>query len=184
MLKEVRVAGFGGQGIILAASIIGKTAALYENGYATMTQNYGPEARGGASSAQLVISDEPILYPYTTQPDVLIALSQEAFDRFGAEAKPGGLIIVEEDLVRVSGLPAESCVLGVAATRLAEELGKRITLNIVTIGFFAAATGLLKRESYEQAIADSVPHSSIALNLAAFSKGWQAAEACAPVRTV
>ena len=76
MLKELRIGGFGGQGVILSAHILGKAAALYDGGYATMTQNYGPEARGGAASAALIVSDEPILYPYLTNPDILVVMSQ------------------------------------------------------------------------------------------------------------
>ena len=100
-LTEIRVAGFGGQGVILCAMIIGKAASIHEDEYATLTQSFGPEARGGASSAQVILSDEPILYPYVTQPDVLVVMSQEAFRRFSPELKEGSLLIVEEDLVRV-----------------------------------------------------------------------------------
>ena len=89
-LTEIRIAGFGGQGVILAATIIGKAASIYENGFATMTQNFGPEARGGACSAQVMLSDEPVLYPYVTQPDILVVMSQEAFTRFAPELKEGG----------------------------------------------------------------------------------------------
>jgi len=73
-LTEIRVAGFGGQGVILAAIVIGKAASIQENGFATMTQNFGPEARGGACSAQVILSSEPILYPYVTNPDILVVM--------------------------------------------------------------------------------------------------------------
>ena len=106
-LTEIRVAGFGGQGVILSAVILGKAASIYENGFATMTQNFGPEARGGACSAQLVISDAPVLYPYVTRPDIMVIMSQEAYNRFAPELKPEGLLIVEEDLVRVSDLKGD-----------------------------------------------------------------------------
>ena len=105
-LTEIRVAGFGGQGVILSAIVLGKAASIYENGFATMTQNFGPEARGGACSAQLVLSDSPVLYPYVTRPDIMVVMSQEAYNRFAPELKPGGMLIVEEDLVRVSNLNA------------------------------------------------------------------------------
>ena len=75
-LTEIRIAGFGGQGVILSAVVLGKAASIYENGFATMTQNFGPEARGGACSAQLVISDSPVLYPYVTRPDIMVIMSQ------------------------------------------------------------------------------------------------------------
>ena len=98
-LTEIRVAGFGGQGVILSAIVIGKAASIYENGFATMTQNFGPEARGGACSAQVILSDNPILYPYVTRPDIMMVMSQEAYNKFAPELKPNGLLLVEQDLV-------------------------------------------------------------------------------------
>ncbi|MGA8867656.1 MAG: 2-oxoacid:acceptor oxidoreductase family protein, partial [Candidatus Sulfotelmatobacter sp.] len=155
-LTEIRVAGFGGQGVILSAVILGKAASIYENGFATMTQNFGPEARGGACSAQLILSDEPVLYPYVTRPDIMVVMSQEAYNRFAPELKPGGLLIVEKDLVRVSDLKGDPQVYGVPATRFAEELGKRMVLNSVMVGFFTAVTKLLSAEAVRKAVADSV----------------------------
>src|SRR5215813_14988347 len=133
-VSEIRIAGFGGQGVILSAVVLGKAASIYENGFATMTQNFGPEARGGACSAQLVLSDKPVLYPYVTRPDVLVVMSQEAYVKFGSELKDGGTLLIERDLVRVTDLPANTKIYSVPATRLAEELGKRMVLNIVMVG--------------------------------------------------
>lgn len=171
-LTEIRIAGFGGQGVILAAAIIGKAAALFQNGYATMTQSFGPEARGGSSSAQVILSAEPILYPYVTQPDVLVCLSQEAYRRFAPELKHGGILITEQDLVRVDQIPPGERVFGVPATRLAEELGRKVVLNVVVVGFFGAITRLLDAEALRRAVADSVPSSLQKLNLEAFEKGY------------
>ena len=120
-LSEIRIGGFGGQGVILAATVIGKAASIYQNAYATMTQNFGPEARGGSSSAAVVLSPEPIAYPYVVQPDVLVVLSQEAYTRFIPELRPGGTLIVERDLVRINGVPSGMQVYSVPATRLAED---------------------------------------------------------------
>jgi 2-oxoglutarate ferredoxin oxidoreductase subunit gamma len=173
MLTEIRIAGFGGQGVILAAAVIGKAAALFEGGYATMTQSFGPEARGGSSSAQVILSGEPILYPYVTHPDILIVMSQEAATRFAPQLKPGGILITERELVRVDHYPAGVQVYGVPATRLAEELGRKVVLNIVMTGFFGAVTGLLDPESLRKAVADSVPPSMQNLNLQAFDKGYE-----------
>jgi 2-oxoglutarate ferredoxin oxidoreductase subunit gamma len=103
-LTEIRIAGFGGQGVILSAIVLGKATSIVQGAFATMTQNFGPEARGGACSAQLVLSDSPILYPYVTRPDILVVMSQEAYVRFVPELKDGGILIVEQDLVRVSDL--------------------------------------------------------------------------------
>jgi 2-oxoglutarate ferredoxin oxidoreductase subunit gamma len=172
-LTEIRVAGFGGQGVILSAMIIGKAASIYEGGYATLTQSFGPEARGGASSAQVLLSDRPIAYPYVTRSDILVVMSQEAATRFAPELKDGGILIVEEDLVRISDLRSGIRVFGVPATRLAEELGKRMVLNVVMVGFFAAVTGLIAPDALRQAVGASVPPATRELNLRAFDKGYE-----------
>jgi 2-oxoglutarate ferredoxin oxidoreductase subunit gamma len=172
-LTEIRIAGFGGQGVILSAIVLGKAASIYENGFATMTQNFGPEARGGACSAQLVVSDSPVLYPYTTEPDIMVIMSQEAYNRFAQDLKPGGILIVEEDLVRVSNLNRDKQVYAIPATRFAEELGKRMVLNSVMVGFFTAVTKLLTADAVRKAVADSVPSSFRELNLKAFDKGYE-----------
>jgi 2-oxoglutarate ferredoxin oxidoreductase subunit gamma len=172
-LTEIRIAGFGGQGVILSAVLIGKAASIYQGGYATMTQSFGPEARGGACSAQVILSDEPVLYPYVTQPDVLIIMSQEAYTRFTPDLKDNGTLVVEQDLVRVSQLKPGVRVYSVPATRLAEELGKRMVQNSVMVGFFAAVTGLLEPDALRKAIADTVPANFRELNLKAFDKGFE-----------
>lgn len=184
-LTEIRIAGFGGQGVILSAVVLGKAASIYENGFATMTQNFGPEARGGACSAQLVISDSPVLYPYVTHPDIMVIMSQEAYTRFAQELKPGGLLIIEEDLVRVSNMNRDKQVYSIPATRFAEELGKRMVLNSVMVGFFTAVTKLLGPDAVRKAVADSVPPAFRELNLKAFDKGFEyggKALASAPAR--
>jgi len=174
-LTEIRVAGFGGQGVILSAILLGKATSIYQGFFATMTQNFGPEARGGACSAQLVLSDKAILYPYITQPDILVVMSQEAYLRFAPELKDGGIMIVEQDLVRVSDLDPskEIQVYSVPATRIAEELGKRMVLNSVMVGFFTAVTGLVDVSAVRKAVEDSVPPSFLQLNLRAFDKGFE-----------
>jgi len=172
-VTEIRIAGFGGQGVILSAILLGKAASIYENAFATMTQNFGPEARGGACSAQLVLSDSPVLYPYVTKPDIMVIMSQEAYNRFAHELKPGGLLIVEEDLVRVSHLQGDPKVYSIPATRFAEELGKRMVLNSVMVGFFTAVTKLLSADAVRKSVADSVPSAFRELNLKAFEKGFE-----------
>ena len=172
-LTEIRIAGFGGQGVILAATVIGKAAAIFEKEYATMTQNFGPEARGGAASAQVIVGDEPVLYPYVTHPDILVVMSQEAYVKFSPELKNAGVLIIEQDLVRVSEIKPGTKLFSVPATRLAEELGKRMVLNIVMVGFFAAVAKILKPESLRDAVAASVPSAFKELNLKAFDKGYE-----------
>jgi len=172
-LTEIRIAGFGGQGVILSALVLGKAASIYQGEFATMTQAFGPEARGGACSAQLVLSDKPVLYPYVSQPDVLVVMSQEAYTKFAPELKDRGTLIIERDLVRVTDLPKETRVHSVPATRLAEELGKRMVLNIVMVGFFTAVTQLLEADAVRKAVADSVPAHFRELNVKAFDKGYE-----------
>jgi len=172
MLTEIRIAGFGGQGVILAANVIGKAVAIFESGFATMTQSFGPEARGGSSSAQVILSSDPILYPYVTRPDILVVMSQEAYTRFAPQLKPGGILITEQELVRVDKVPENIRVYGVPATRLAEELGRKVVLNIVMVGFFAAVANLFEPESLRKAVEDSVPPGLAKLNLQAFDKGY------------
>ena len=172
-LTEIRIAGFGGQGVILAANVIGKAAAIFDGGYATMTQNYGPEARGGAASSALVLSDQPVLYPYITRPDILVVMSQEAYGRFSSEVKDNGILIVEQDLVRIGSLPASVRLYSCPATRMAEELGKKVVLNIVMVGCLAAVSGILHKQAFLDSIRDSVPKQHIDLNLRAFEAGYQ-----------
>ncbi len=124
-LTEIRIAGFGGQGVILSAIVIGKAGCIYQDGYSTMTQAFGPEARGGACSAQVILSDEPMLYPYVTRPDILVVMSQEAYSLFSPQLKDNGILIIEQDLVRIGGIPPGVRVYSMPATRLAEELGKK-----------------------------------------------------------
>jgi 2-oxoglutarate ferredoxin oxidoreductase subunit gamma len=172
-VTEIRFAGFGGQGVIMMATVIGKAACIYESGYATMTQAFGPEARGGAASAQVVLSDQPILYPYVNEPNILVVMAQEAFTKFAPEVRSDGIMIVETDLVRMtSSVKAGVRVYGVPATRLAEQLGKKMVLNIVMTGFFTAVTGLLAADSVKKAVMDSVPAHSKELNIKAFDAGF------------
>jgi 2-oxoglutarate ferredoxin oxidoreductase subunit gamma len=173
MLTEIRIAGFGGQGVILAAAVIGKATAIFEGGYATMTQAFGPEARGGSSSAQVILSTDPILYPYVAQPDVLVVMSQEAYTRFAPQLKPDGILIIEQELVRVDKVPPAQRIYAVPATRLAEQLGRKVVLNIVMVGFFGAVTALLDPDALRKSVADSVPPAMQALNLQAFDKGFE-----------
>lgn len=172
-ISEIRVAGFGGQGVILATMIIGKAASIFEGGYATLTQSFGPEARGSACSAQVILSKKPILYPYVTQPDVLITMSQDAYEKFASDVRSPGTLLVEEDLVRVSNLPHGILAHGVPATRLAEQIGRRLVLNIVMVGFFGAVTKLIGPDALRKAVAASVPPGTEAMNLRAFDKGFE-----------
>jgi len=171
---EIRVGGLGGQGIILCGSIIGKAAAIYSGRHAALIQAFGPEARGSACSAQVIVADEAIGYPYVRHPDILVLLSQDAFVQFAPQLKPDGLVLYENELVQPEGkLPTTARSLGIPATRFAEELGRRLVLNIVMAGFFTGATNLLSIDAVEKAVVDSVPKGTESLNLKALMKGYE-----------
>jgi 2-oxoglutarate ferredoxin oxidoreductase subunit gamma len=169
---EIRIAGFGGQGIILSGYIIGKAAAIYDNKFSTLIQSFGPEARGSSCSAQLLISDNQILYPYLVQPEISIILSTDAYDRFGGELKSGGIMLVEKDLVQPKNVPKGIKVFAVPATRLAEEMGRKIVMNIITVGFFSATTAITSYEATRKAVESSVPPGTEEINLKAFDTGY------------
>ena len=170
---EIRIAGFGGQGIILAGYIIGKAAAIYDNKFSTLIQSFGPEARGSSCSAQLMISETQILYPYLVIPDINIILSRDAYENFGKELVNGGTMLVEKDLVNPQSIPKNVSVFAVPATRLAEEMGRKIVLNIITVGFFSAITNITPYEATKKAVESSVPPGTEAINLQAFETGYE-----------
>jgi 2-oxoglutarate ferredoxin oxidoreductase subunit gamma len=173
---EVRFSGFGGQGIVRCALITGKALAIYDDKFATMTQSFGPEARGGACSSQLVISEERVLYPYVQAPQVLVSLSQEAYDKYEPELRDGGILIVEEELVKPRPARGKIKLLKVPATRIAEEVGNRIFTNLVTLGFFTAVTGVVTAEAMKKALPGLVPDRFLEKNILAFDKGYEAGE--------
>ena len=171
--SELRVGGLGGQGVILCGMIIGKAASIYDGKQATLIQAFGPEARGSACSAQVTVSDEPIGYPYVKSPDLLIVMSLDAATQFVPQLKPGGLVLYESEMVSsMPPLPAGARALGIPATRFAEELGRRLVLNIIMVGFFAGVTGLVSWGAVEKAVRDSVPKGTEDLNLRALRKGY------------
>ncbi|MGC9356378.1 MAG: 2-oxoacid:acceptor oxidoreductase family protein, partial [Anaerolineae bacterium] len=153
MHKEIRLSGFGGQGIGLAGFLLGKALSLYDGKEAVMTQAYGPEARGGASSANVVVSDARVDYPFVQHPDVLVAMSQEAYTKFRPTARTEATIIVDADLV----IPDNGdSPLSIPATRLAEELGRRIVANVIMLGYFTRATDIVSREAMERALKETL----------------------------
>jgi len=170
---EVRIGGFGGQGVILTGYVIGKAASLYDSKNATMTQSFGPEARGSACSSQIVISEGTILNPYIKKPEVMVIMSQEAFSKYTPSLDANGMLLVEEELVDAKGLPPTVKVYGIPATRIAEELGRKVVLNMVMTGFFTAVTKLVSKDAMRKAIETSVPRGTEGLNLMAFEKGYE-----------
>lgn len=168
MRQEIRIAGFGGQGVVLAGYVLGKALALYADWEAVMTQSHGPEARGGASSADLVVSAEPIAYPFIQAPDYLVALSQEAYTKFIRTTRPEAVVLIDEDLVSPDD---GQQVFSIPATRLAEGLGRRIVANVVMLGYFTAVSKLVAPQAMRTALQTSLNSKVLPINLEAFDLG-------------
>jgi 2-oxoglutarate ferredoxin oxidoreductase subunit gamma len=169
--KEIRIAGFGGQGVVLSGTILGKAASVYDKQYATLTQNYGPESRGGSCRAEVVVSDEPIDYPYITDPKVLIILSQEAYNEFGRKTSSDTMVIVDSDLVKVEPSRKHRPI-SIPTSRMAKELGRPVVANIIMLGFLASVSDVASREAMRKAILDSVPSGTGEFNMKAFDLGY------------
>jgi 2-oxoglutarate ferredoxin oxidoreductase subunit gamma len=170
---DIRFSGFGGQGIIKSGLLIGKAASLFDNKHATLTQSFGPEARGGACSAQVVIDDQPVLYPYIVVPEILVAMSQEAYEKFLDDLTPGGILLTDQDLVKPEKVRQDVRMYSIPATRIAEEMGNRIFANVVMVGFFTAITGVVSPDAVKQALPGSVPERFVAINTKAFDRGYE-----------
>lgn len=171
--QEIRIAGFGGQGIVLAGNILGKAASLYEGMNAVFTQSYGPEARGGSCSADVVISTNVIYYPRVTEPHILVLMSEDAKNTYGSSISRSCRILIDEDLVNLDEAPEGSTLYKIPSTRIAERLGRKIVANIVMLGFITAVTGLIGYESMKKAILASIPPGTEELNVNAFEEGYQ-----------
>ncbi|MFP4477576.1 MAG: 2-oxoacid:acceptor oxidoreductase family protein [Desulfatibacillaceae bacterium] len=167
--KEIVITGFGGQGIVLAGKIVGKAAALGDKMESTLIQSYGPESRGGACSAQVIIAATTIDYPYVRKPHILAAMSQAGFEKFIDQVQDDGLVLIDQDLVKPRGVDRE--IFAVPATRMAEELGRKMMANIIMVGFFTAITGAISKEAAEKTVEGSVPRGTEQMNLNAFNKG-------------
>jgi 2-oxoglutarate ferredoxin oxidoreductase subunit gamma len=173
MLTELRLTGFGGQGVIRFGYLLGKAASIYDGKQATMTQSFGPEARGSACSSQVVISDDRVLYPYITVPHIVVAMSQEGFVKHGENIKERGTLVIDEDLVKPEQVKKGVKMFSIPSTRFAEEMGAKIVANIVMFGFFTAVTDLVKPESARKAIQSSFRERLVDMNLKAFDKGYE-----------
>lgn len=168
---EARLSGSGGQGLILAGKILAEAAAIYEDKNATQSQSYGPEARGGASRSEVIISDGDIDFPKATRLDLLLSLTQEACDKYIVDLKEDGLLITDSRYVK--SIPeGKFRVISVPISDLAEnEIGRAVTANMIALGVIVAATSLVAPDSAERAISARVPRGSEELNLQAFRLG-------------
>ncbi|MDR2624055.1 MAG: 2-oxoacid:ferredoxin oxidoreductase subunit gamma [Methanobrevibacter sp.] len=178
MTKEIKIGGFGGQGVILSGVIIGKAAALFDKKYSVQTQSYGPEARGGASKTEILISDEEITYPKVQSPDILVIMSHEALLKYHTNLKEEGTLIVDPDLVHVGVISDfinknKIDVYEAQVTKLAtEKIGLKIVANIVMVGVITKITKLISVNAAKKAIVNSVPKGTEDKNISAFELGY------------
>jgi 2-oxoglutarate ferredoxin oxidoreductase subunit gamma len=171
MRIEVRFAGFGGQGIIKSGIITAAAACIHGQRNAVQTQSYGPESRGGACKSEVVISEEDIDFPKVVEPDVLVVMSQHAYNDYIDDVKKGGTVILDPDMIPKEKELKNVKVFRVPATKIAEELGRKIVANIVMLGAFAAITGVLDENALKESIKENIPKGTEELNLTAFEKG-------------
>ena len=174
---EVRIGGFGGQGVVTMAVVLGETASLYDNKFVVQTQSYGPEARGGASRSEVVISDEEVDYPKVIAPDVFIAMSRAAYLEYIEGLKDDGILILDQDLVQVeSNLPDTVKIYSIPATRIADEqVGNKQATNVVMLGAFAVITKVLSIDGLKKRIEERWPRFKES-NLKALELGMKAGE--------
>jgi 2-oxoglutarate ferredoxin oxidoreductase subunit gamma len=172
---EIIITGFGGQGIILAGNILGKSATLFEKKNATLIQSYGPEARGGSCVAQVVVSEQDIEYPYVENPHVLICMSQEGFDKNISKLIKGGALFTDSGLVEIEKkkIPKGAKRYSIPATRFAEEMGVKMMANIIMLGFMAGVTKLISYDALKKAVGTSVPKGTEEKNMAGLERGYQ-----------
>ena len=171
---EIRLAGEGGQGMILAGIILAEAAAIYDRKNAVQSQSYGPEARGGASKAEVIIADGDIDFPEVMKADILIILSQEAYDKYGGTVEEGGLTII--DTSNVLEIETTDAVL-LPITEIAKETtGRPITANTVALGVLVQLTNVVSKEAISQAVAARAPKGTQEINQAALEAGFKAAE--------
>lgn len=177
MRTELRIAGFGGQGILMCGIVIAKAASLFDHIYAVQTQSYGPEARGGASRTEVVISDNEIDYPKVESPEIFVAMSHEALVKYIDDIQENAILIIDPDLVYEDEIKEiiENKHLKLYksnATKTAEKvIGRKIVANIVMLGSFVEATGIISKEAAKNAILDSVPKGTEDMNMQAFEEG-------------
>ena len=177
---EIRLAGEGGQGMILAGIILAEAASIYDKKMVVQTQSYGPEARGGASKSEVVIAAGEIDHPEVLSADVVVTLSQEAFDKYATSVKPGGLLIVDSDAVHSIQVP-EAIKIPIGWLAL-QTTGKPITANTVALGVLVGLTRVVSREALEKAVTARAPHGTEEMNRKALEAGFEAARMAGEIK--
>jgi 2-oxoglutarate ferredoxin oxidoreductase subunit gamma len=173
MRLEIRFAGFGGQGIIKSGIITAAAACIYSGKNAVQTQSYGPESRGGACKSEVVISEEEIDFPKVVEPDILVLMSQHAYNDYVDDVKRSGTVILDPDMIPHEKELKGIMIFRVPATKIAEELGRKIVANIVMLGAFVAITGTLDENAAKESIKANIPKGTEELNLTAYQKGYE-----------
>lgn len=172
---EIRLSGEGGQGLVLAGKVLAEAAAIYDDKNATQSQSYGPEARGGASRSEVIISDDEIDYPKAVNLDLLLALTQESCTRYWKDLKDDGILLVDSEAV--TDIPEGPFqVYKVPIIQIAEqEVGRALVANIVALGIITGLAKVVSEEAVESAILARVPKGTEELNITAFKAGLKAA---------
>ena len=170
MRAEIRVAGTGGMGVVLAGVIIGHAAVVYGGLEAVQSQSYGAEARGTSAKSEVIVSDQPIKYPKVRESDYLIAMSQKAFDTYLSGSKKGSVLIIDPGLVDIKDIKGYE-ILNVPAMRIADELGLRLVSNMVMLGAFVKKSEMVSLESLEKAVTDLIGARALEIDLKAIRAG-------------
>lgn len=174
---EIRFSGAGGQGLITAGIILAEAASIVEGKSAVQSQSYGPEARGGASKSEVIISDGPIDYPKATVVDACLAMTQEAADKYANGIKEGGLLLLDSDFVK-NEPQGNFRIFKLPIMRTAkEDIGREIVANVVALGAMIALTDVVSREAGEKAVLAKVPEAFIELNKKAYNLGFEKVKA-------
>ncbi len=171
MRKEIRIAGTGGMGVVLAGVVLGRAAVVYSGLEAVQTQSYGAEARGTAAKSEVIISDEPIRYPKVIEADFSVLMSQNAFDLYLSGARKGSVVMVDIDLCDYGKADSEYEIVCVPAMKTADEIGLRLVSNMVMLGALAKKSGLITVESLEKAVGDMIQPSALQTDIEAVRKG-------------
>lgn len=173
---EIRFSGSGGQGMILAGIIMAEAAAIYGGKNAVQSQSYGPESRGGASKAEVIISHGAIDYPKSTAIDCMLAMTQESCTKYHADVKEGGILLVDSDEVKEEPKGKFKLLRFPIISTARDELGKTIVANIISLGMITELTGVVSHEAIEKAVLSRVPAAFLDLNKKALEIGFERAK--------
>ena len=171
MRAEIRIAGTGGMGVVLAGVILGHAAVVYAGLEAVQSQSYGSEARGTAAKSEVIISDQPIKYPKVRESDYFVVMSQKALDMYLKGAKKGSVVIVDPDLVNTKKVKDDYEIVEVQAMKTADELGLRLVSNMVMLGALVKKSGLFPIDTLEKAVTDLISAKSLQIDINAIRVG-------------